>query len=333
MASLRDVARHAGVSVATASRVISGFDGVRSETRDRVERAMRELLYVPPGRRPATGVIGLLVPSLENPIFPALAQAMEERATEAGFASILCNTTAAAFREVDYVHMLLDRGADGMIFINCEMTNMSGEHDHYARLVDEGARIVFVNGALNTLSVPSVAVDERSAGELATQHLIDLGHERIGYVAGPDHYLPTQQKAAGRDRALRAAGLAPDGLVVHAGDFTVENGREGLRQLLGMDSPPTGVICSSDLMAIGVLQEAVARGLRVPADLSVVGFDGIEAAAWTSPPLTTVEQPIEEIAETAVNALRTLIAEREKPLPDYSFRPSLRVRGSTAPPA
>jgi DNA-binding LacI/PurR family transcriptional regulator len=215
MASLRDVARQAGVSVATASRVISGFDGVRTETRERVERAMRELLYVPPGRRPATGMIGLLVPDLENPIFPALAQAMEERATEAGFASILCNTTAAAFREVDYVHMLLDRGADGMIFISCEMTNMSGDHDHYARLVDEGARIVFVNGALNTLSVPSVAVDERSAGELATQHLIDLGHERIGYVAGPDFYLPTRQKAAGRESALRRAGLDSDGLVAH----------------------------------------------------------------------------------------------------------------------
>jgi DNA-binding LacI/PurR family transcriptional regulator len=333
MASLRDVAQHAGVSVATASRVVSGFDGVRSETRDRVERAMRELLYVPPGRRPATGVIGLLVPDLENPIFPALAQAMEERATEAGFASILCNTTAAAFREVDYVHMLLDRGADGMIFISCEMTNMSGDHDHYERLVEEGARIVFVNGALNTLSVPSVAVDERGAGELATQHLIGLGHKRIGYVAGPDYYLPTQQKAAGRETALRAAGIEPDGLVVHGSDFTVEGGREALRTLLGFDSPPTGVICSSDLMAIGVLQEAVSQQLRVPEDLSVVGFDGIEAAAWTSPALTTVEQPIEEIAETAVNALRTLITDREKPLPDYSFRPRLNVRGSTAAPA
>jgi DNA-binding LacI/PurR family transcriptional regulator len=332
MASLRDVAEHAGVSVATASRVISGFDGVRSETRDRVERAMRELLYVPPGRRPATGVIGLLVPDFENPIFPALAQAMEERATEAGFASILCNTTAAAFREVDYVHMLLDRGADGMIFISCEMTNLSGDHDHYARLVEEGARIVFVNGALNTLRVPSVAVDERGAGELATRHLISLGHKRIGYVAGPDFYLPTQQKAAGREAALRVAGLEPDGLVVHGSDFTVEDGRAVLRTLLAHRSPPTGVICSSDLMAIGVLQEAAAQGLRVPDDLSVVGFDGIDAGEWTSPALTTVEQPIGEIAETAVNALRTLIAEREKPLPDYSFRPRLRVRGSTAAP-
>ena len=332
MASLRDVAQHAGVSVATASRVVSGFDGVRTETRDRVERAMRELLYVPPGRRPATGMIGLLVPDLENPIFPALAQAMEERATEAGFASILCNTTAAAFREVDYVHMLLDRGADGMIFISCEMTNLSGDHDHYGRLVEEGARIVFVNGALNTLRVPSVAVDERGAGELATQHLIDLGHTRIGYVAGPDYYLPTRQKAAGREAALRAAGIESDGLVVHGGDFTVENGREALAELLTSNPPPTGVICSSDLMAIGVLQEAAARGLSVPGDLSVVGFDGIDAGAWTSPALTTMEQPIEEIAETAVNALRTLIAEPEKPLPDYSFRPRLKLRESTSAP-
>src|SRR5207244_1713546 len=178
----------------------------------------------------------------------------------------------------------------------------------------------------NTLTVPSVAVDERSAGELATQHLLDLGHRRIGYVAGPDYYLPTREKGAGRLSALRAAGLEPDGLVVHAGSFTVEEGRHALRTLLELEPAPTGVICSSDLMAIGVLQEAAARGLRVPADLSVVGFDGIEATAWTSPPLTTVEQPIEEIAETAVNALRSLIAEPDKPLPDYSFRPRLRVR-------
>jgi DNA-binding LacI/PurR family transcriptional regulator len=241
MATLRDVAEHAGVSVATASRVVSGLDNVRSETRERVERAMRELLYVPPGRRSATGVIGLLVPDLENPIFPALAQALEKYATAAGFASILCSTRAAAFREVDYVHMLLDRRVDGMIFISCEMTNMSGDHEHYARLVDEGARIVFVNGALNTLNVPSVGVDERSAGELATQHLLDLGHRRIGYVAGPEYYLPTQQKGAGRRAALSAAGIVDGDLIAH-GDFSVDGGRTALRNLLVSDAPPTGVI-------------------------------------------------------------------------------------------
>jgi DNA-binding LacI/PurR family transcriptional regulator len=227
--------------------------------------------------------------------------------------------------------MLLDRQVEGMIFISCEMTNMSGEHDHYARLVEEGARIVFVNGALNTLNVPSVGVDERTAGELATQHLLDLGHERIGYVAGPDYYLPTRQKAAGRETALRLAGLELDSLVAH-GEFSVDGGRVALRELLD-NGKPTGVICSSDLMAIGVLQEAADQGIRVPEQLSVVGFDGIDATRWTNPALTTVEQPIEEIAETAVNGLRSLIADPAKRLPDSFFRPRLAVRSSTAPPA
>jgi DNA-binding LacI/PurR family transcriptional regulator len=303
---------------------------VRPETRERVERAMRDLLYVAPGRAPATGLIGILVPELSNPIFPALAQEIEMRATPAGFASILCDTMSAAYREVDYVHMLVDRGVAGMIFVSCEMTNLEGEHAHYRRLMDEGARIVFVNGTLNGFDVPSVGVDERAAGELATRHLIDLGHERIGFVAGPEHYLPTQRKGAGRESALRAAGLEPDGLVVYE-DFGVAGGRAALASLLDRDNAPTAVICSSDVMAIGVLQEAGDRGLRVPRDLSVVGFDGI-AAEWTQPRLTTIQQPIAEIAETAVQALRRLIEEPARPLPQFVFSPQLRVGGSTAPP-
>ena len=332
MASLRDVAQRAGVSVATASRVTTGTDGVRPETRARVEEAMRELLYVPPGRKPETGAIGLLVPELTNPIFPALAQAMEARATEAGLATILCNTTAAAFREADYVHMLLDRRVDGMIFISCEMTHLAGEHDHYGRLLDEGARLVFVNGALDDVDVPCVSVDERHAGYLSTRHLISLGHERIGFVAGPADYLPTREKAAGREEALRQAGLQPDGLVAH-GDFTLEGGRRAARKLLQRADRPTGVICSSDVIAIGVVQEARGLGLRVPEDLSVVGFDGIEAASWVDPALTTVEQPIEEIASTAVDLLQTVIAEPRRPLPRVLFQPRLRQGGSTAPPS
>ncbi len=177
--------------------------------------------------------------------------------------------------------------------------------------------------------MPSVGVDERAAGELATQHLLELGHERIGFIAGPEHYLPTQQKAAGRATALARAGIDPDGLVAH-GEFGTEGGRSALRELLALPEPPTGVICSSDVMAIGVLQEAARTGIRIPEELSVVGFDGIDASTWSFPPLTTVEQPIGEIAETAVNALATLIDEPEKPLPNFFFRPRLRVRASTA---
>ncbi|HVS84960.1 MAG TPA: LacI family DNA-binding transcriptional regulator [Gaiellaceae bacterium] len=331
MATLRDVARRAGVSVATASRVASGALPVRPETRARVERAMRDLLYVPPSRRAETGLIGILVPELANPIFPKLAQAIETRATPEGFASILCNTREAAFREVDYVHMLLDRRVQGMVFVACEMTNLRGDHAHYARLVGEGARLVFVNGALHTLDVPSVGVDERAAGELATQHLIDLGHERIGFVAGLEHYLPTQLKEAGRVTALESAGLEPDGLVAYEA-FSVDGGRRALATLLAKPEPPTGVICSSDLMAIGALREAARRGIRVPEELSIVGFDGIEATTWTEPPLTTVEQPIQQIADQTVETLLSLIENPDRPVPNSYFRPVVRARASTAAP-
>jgi DNA-binding LacI/PurR family transcriptional regulator len=330
VATLREVAAHAGVSLSTAWRVAHGGDRVRPETRDRVERAMRELLFVAPAGSDMT-MVGLLIPELENPIFPALAQAIETRAAEAGFSSILCNTKGVAAREIEYVHTLLDRRVAGMIFISCEMTNLSGDHSHYARLAEEGARLVFVNGAISSLNVPSVGVDERTAGELATLHLLELGHRRIGFVAGREDYLPTRLKANGRGASLRAAGLPlGEELVVH-NEFSTEGGRAGLHALLGMKDAPTAVICSSDVIAIGVLLEAHARGLAVPGELSIVGFDGIAATTWTQPPLTTIEQPIAEIADTAVRALQTLIDDPHARLPSSYFRPTLRVRGSTGP--
>jgi DNA-binding LacI/PurR family transcriptional regulator len=228
------------------------------------------------------------------------------------------------------VHMLLDRRVDGMIFISCEMTNLGGDHDHYGRLVDEGARLVFVNGALDGLEVAGVSVDERYAGYTATQHLVSLGHRRIGFVAGPERYLPTREKGAGRNEALRDAGLT-DGLVAH-GDFSFEGGRRALRKLLADENPPTGVICSSDVIAIGAIQEARSAGLRVPEELSVVGFDGIDASNWVDPPLTTVEQPIQAIASTAVELLQSIVAEPRTFRPRVLLQPKLRVGCSTAPP-
>jgi len=192
---------------------------------------------------------------------------------------------------------------------------------------------VFVNGASEQLEVTSVGVDERAAGRIATEHLIELGHERIGFVAGRPYAVPTREKELGRRDALRAAGLS-DGLVAYA-DFTVHGGREALRELVSRPDGerPTAVICSSDLMAIGAMQEAAAHGLEVPRDLSVVGFDGIDAASWTQPPLTTVEQPIDEIARTAVAALRVQIESPAERQPSYLYRPRLRIGGTTCPPA
>jgi DNA-binding LacI/PurR family transcriptional regulator len=314
--------------------VVSGSASVRPETRERVRRAARELLYVPPGQPAASGALGLLVPEFGNPVFAALAQAMESHATRAGYATILCNTAGSAMREVDYVHMLLERRVDGMLFICAEVTDVRGDHSHYRQLIEQGARIVFVNGGSESLPVTSVGIDERASGRMATEHLLELGHRRIGFVAGHAFALATREKARGRADALREVGLDPGAYVAHAG-FTVDGGRQALRSILdGANGVrPTAVICSNDLMAIGAMQEAAARGLRVPDDLSVIGFDGIEAGTWTLPPLTTVEQPIDDIAGTAVAALRTLIDEPDQAVPSSAFRPRLRAGGTTAPAA
>ena len=307
---------------------------MRPETRDRVERAMRELLYVPPGRSAESGAIGLLVPEFANPVFAALAQAMETQATNAGYAAILCNTRGSAMREVGYVHMLLERRVEGMVFICAEITDVRGDHGHYAQLLDQGARLVFVNGGLESPAATTVGVDERAAGRLATEHLIDLGHVRIGFVAGEAFAQATREKLMGRDDALRAAGIEPNGYVAHAG-FTVDGGRQALRSLMEAETAhrPTGVICSNDLMAIGAVLEATALGLHVPDELSIVGFDGIDAGSWTQPSLTTIAQPIDDIAETAINALRKLIESPDQAQPNYVFHPRLRHGGTTASPA
>ena len=294
---------------------------------------MRDLLYVSPGRAEPSGAIGLLMPEFGNPVFAALAQAMETRATAAGFATIICNTAGSAMREVDYVHMLLERRVEGMVFVCAEITDVRSEHSHYGQLLEQGARLVFVNGTSESLPVTSVGVDERASGRIATEHLLELGHRRIGFVAGEAFALATRDKGRGRQEALGAAWIDASAYVAHDA-FSVEGGRRALRRIVQETNGdrPTAVICSNDLMAIGAMQEAAMLGLRVPDDLSVVGFDGIEAAAWTQPPLTTVEQPIDEIASTAIEALQALVDGPAQTLPSYVFRPTLRVGGSTAPP-
>ena len=207
-ATLRDVAERAGVSVATASRVLSGSAVVRPATRARVERAMRDLLYVAPGRAEPSGAIGLLVPEFGNPVFATLAQAMETRATAAGYATILCNTAGTAMRELDYVHMLLERRVEGMVFISSEITDVRGEHSHYAQLLEQGARLVFVNGGAESLPVTSVGVDEQASGRIATEYLLTAGS-----ASSP---ATSSRSRRGRRRAGGRTPSAPPGSTPHA---------------------------------------------------------------------------------------------------------------------
>ena len=235
-------------------------------------------------------------------------------------------------REVDYVHMLLERRVDGMVFISAEITDVRSEHSHYGQLLERGARLVFVNGASESLHVTAVGVDERASGRIATEHLIELGHDgSASSPARPSRSRRARRAGAGTRRCSRQASTPGRTSRTRGSPSTAAAKRSERSSTSRTATRPTGVICSNDLMAIGAIQEAAALGLRVPEDLSIVGFDGIDAAAWTQPPLTTVEQPIDEIAETAIAALRPLIDAPAQTLPSYVFRPTLRVGGTTAP--
>ena len=333
---LADIADAAGVSVSTVSRVLNRRPGVHEETRRRVLSVLAEQRYTPRGlgMLHSTGVLGLLVPELTNPVFPAFAEALEARAAERGYSTVLCNTQAASIREEEYVRMLLARGVAGMVFVSPESTDSLAPHGHYKLLREDGVRMVFVNGGMPTLDVPDVCVDEQVAGYLATRHLVELGHERIGFVCGPAHSVPTRLKRAGWQAALEEAGLRADPALVAHAQYGAEGGALAAAKLLDT-AAPTALACASDVMAFGALSEARRRGLLIPQQLSVVGFDDTPMAPYAAPPLTTLAQPIAEMAQTAVDGL---IAELEGEdaagglAHSRVYRPKLVVRESTAPP-
>ncbi|MEO6082942.1 MAG: LacI family DNA-binding transcriptional regulator [Umezawaea sp.] len=346
MSGLSEIARAAGVSISTVSRVLNRRAGVNEETRQRVLAVLTEMPYTPRGlgALQRTGVIGLLVPELSNPVFPAFAEALETKAARLGYSSLLCNTRgtgSAAMGEEEYVRMLLARGVEGMVFVSPEITNVevplgqAPQPSYYAKLLADGVHMVFVNGATPSLDVPDVTVDEQLAGYAATKYLIELGHRRIGFVSGPSRALPSRLKRAGWAAALEERSLPAESEFVAHGPFGPHGGAVAVGALLDTVRP-SAVICSSDHMALGVLREARQRGLSVPDDLSIVGFDDIPPASYCSPALTTLAQPIEEMAAAAVDELVNRLDpdRRRRGSGNYTrvFRPKLVVRESTAPP-
>lgn len=337
MAGLADIARQAGVSVSTVSRVLNRKGGIAEETRQRVLEVLNRMPHTARGAESLrrTGVLGLLVPELSNPVFPAFAEALESRAAQAGYASLLCNTRAA-MTEKEYVRMLLARGVEGMIFVSPEIANPDNDERrsrrYYEKLGRDGVRMVFVNGGAPSLDVPDITVDEHLAGHLAARHLLDLGHRRIGFVSGPGRALPSRLKQAGWAAALEEAGVEPAADLVARGGFSADGGAEAMARLL--DGPkPTAVLCSSDVMALGAMGQAKRRGLSTPEDISVVGFDDIPLAAHCQPALTTLAQPIRDMAATAVDELLHRLdpdtAGRGATSFSRMFRPGLIVREST----
>jgi LacI family transcriptional regulator, repressor for deo operon, udp, cdd, tsx, nupC, and nupG len=332
-ARLADIARQAEVSEATVSRVLNDRPGVSPETRQAVLTALDVLGYERPARlrKRSAGLVGLVVPELDNPIFPAFAQIIESALAPTGFTLVLCTQTPGGVREDEYVEMLLDRQVSGIVFVSGLHADTAADHDRYRALIARPLPIVMVNGFAPGIPAPFVSCDDREAAELAVMHLHALGHRRIGLVTGPDRFVPVQRKAAGYKAAMRRlTGISDEelGELIELSLFGVEGGEAAAARLISRGV--TGLVCGSDLMALGAVRAARQRGLAVPADVSVVGYDDSPLMAFTDPPLTTLRQPVAAMAVAAVRTLLDEIQGQAAPYSEYVFRPELVVRGSTA---
>jgi LacI family repressor for deo operon, udp, cdd, tsx, nupC, and nupG len=326
---LAEVARYAGVSEATVSRVLNQKPGVAKATQEIVLTALDVLGYERPTqlRGQRARLVGLVLPELQNPIFPAFAEVVADALAKRGFTPVLCTRTSAGISEAAYVDMLLEHQVSGVIFSGGLYAQAAADHDHYVRLRERGLPAVLVNAAYDDLGFPRISVDDRSAVEQAYVHLRSLGHERIGMVLGPPDHVPSARKLSAFQE-LSAAGAADSGLV-ERGMFSMESGQAAGTRLLRAGA--TGVICASDVLALGVVRAARREGCGVPEDVSVVGFDDSALMSCTDPPLTTVRQPIEPMGRSAVATLVSQIGGAHVSTQELLFEPELVVRGSTGP--
>jgi len=330
-ARLADIADQAGVSEATVSRVLNDRPGVSAATREAVITALDVLGYERPIRlRSGSGLVGLVVPELENPIFPAFAQVMETLLAQHGYTPVLCTQTPGGVGEDEYVELLLDRGVSGIIFVSGMHADAHADNDRYRNLIDRGLPIVFVNGYAAHIDAPFISDDDVYAMNLAVAHLTSMGHERIGLAVGPERFVPVVRKRNGFVQAMRThTNLSDDdiqSLIVQT-LFSVEGGQAAAHHLLAQGV--TAMVCGSDLMALGAIRTLRHRGLEIPKDCSVVGYDDSPLMAFTDPPLTTVRQAVGPMATAAVQALVDEINGSQAPRDEFLFRPELVVRAST----
>jgi DNA-binding LacI/PurR family transcriptional regulator len=326
---LTDLAEQAGVSTATVSRVLNGKAGVSTETRQAVLAALDLLGYERPEklRTRSAGLVGLVVPELTNPVFPAFAQVIESMLSERGYTPLLCTQSPGGTTEDQYVEMLIEHGVDGIVFVSGLHADTSASTDRYQRLRSRGLPIVLVNGFAEGVDAPAVSTDDVAAMDLAVRHLVSLGHRTIGLAVGPDRFVPTRRKLkAFSDNLMRHLGTDSTGHVVTT-LFTVEGGQAAAAELISTGH--TAIVCGSDLMALGAIRAARSRGLRVPEDISVVGYDDSPLIAFTDPPLTTVRQPVQAMGHAAVTALVAEIGGTRSPRTELLFHPELIVREST----
>jgi DNA-binding LacI/PurR family transcriptional regulator len=333
VSTIQDVARAAGVAASTVSRYLNGQLRVSPATEARVLEAVRELGYLPNVQarnlaRRRSGVIGFVVPELRNPYFGEIADFVVEAVERHGLLVLLCSTRSQEARQSAYIDLLATGAIDGMLYLGSFRSN-----ERLAAAIRGGLPVVVVDEPIAGLPpVHTVIMDDYAGGYQATSYLVALGHRRIAFVSGPSELGSVQERYRGYSDALRKGGLDPDQQIRLSGHFTEQFGMSALPHLLAAAEPPTAAFVPSDYIALGVLSAAEANGIRVPQDLSIVGFDDIRFSQYVRPRLTTIRSPLDRLAETGVDLLFERLGDQDRPARTEVLPVELVVRESAAPP-
>lgn len=333
MATIRDVAQRAGVSTASVSRVLNGTDRVSPEVAARVHAAVAALGYQPSDvarslKTAVTHMVACVIPDISNPFFPEMVRGVEDEARAFGYATLLCNTDDDPDKENEYLRVLARRRIDGLILIP--------SHDEtpptpLRYLIEHLTPVVLVDREMDGFTGDRVMVDNRRGAQMAAQHVLDLGHRRIGILNRAPDTSSARERQEGFATAL-ANRDAYDEALVRYGAYAIGSGRAQAMDLLSRTPRPTAILAGNDLIGIGALQAAAQLGLTVPNDVSIVGFDGIALSEFVAPPLTTVAQPTYQLGRLAASLLvRRRSGEISGVGKPYLLEPHLVVRSSTGP--
>lgn len=328
MITIKDVAEKAGVSVATVSRVLNETNNVRQSTRERVMAVIEQLGYKPNAiarslSNRKSNIIALVVPTITNPFFPELARAVEDIAESKGYQVILCNTDDSREKLLKYIDSLSTQYIDGMVIDSHNL-----RQEDIEQLKKNDIPVVLIDRIIHDGEFTSIAVDNRAGGAMATTHLLEIGCKRIGHLSGPMEVETALQRAWGyRDVVGRLSWF--DQSWVAAGEYSVESGYQMMKELLMRHPDVDGIFASNDLIGIGALKAAYEWGKKVPNELSIIGFDGIDLSGLVIPPLTTVQQPIYQIGEVAVQELFLSMKDPNRPPKKHVLDVKLAIREST----
>jgi DNA-binding LacI/PurR family transcriptional regulator len=325
------IAKRAKVSTATVSRTINGSNKVTPETAERVWRVVRSLGYQPNSYARAlvsgkSRMLGLIISDITNPFFPELVRSFEDIALENGYEVIVANTGYDPERMARSASRMLERQAEGVAVITSEMGD-----DFVAKMAERRIPIVFLDTARVGARVSKIKVDYSRGINEAVDHIVKLGHKHIAFISGPASLRSAETRRTAFLKCLHHYGVLPEKNFIQTGNHRIDGGEAAMDRLLGLAHRPTAVLTSNDLTAIGVLRAIHKAKLRVPEDISVVGFDDIEFSEFTQPALTTVRLSRKEVAERAFAALATLILSKSEKGRQYDVGTQLVVRDSTGP--